>query len=192
VPRPRSMTTGLRPQAGHFMADLGFEHFFNRGMEGCLAPGSGRRIRSIPRIIRWSIDFRQWMAVSAKPEGISRQEHAKNIQQLFNWVEAIERGRCPWARSELWSEGEGEFLKLRAWNAILAQRLVSFQSWTKPNSRSPSPQGAGKRLELLEQAFWWSRSGYAALDRKCPCHGRRRNGKARARVGNITAHGGNF
>ena len=40
-----------------------------------------------------------------------KEYHAKtreNIQQLFNWVEAIERA-LPVERSELWSEGEENF-----------------------------------------------------------------------------------
>jgi len=51
-----------------------------------------------------------------------KEYHAKtreNIQQLFNWVEAIERA-LPVQRSELWSEGEENF-EARL-DAILAQR----------------------------------------------------------------------
>ena len=62
--------------------------------------------------------FRQWMVVSAN----SKEYHAKtreNIQQLFNWVEAIERALRV-ERSELSSEGEENF-EARL-DAILAQR----------------------------------------------------------------------
>ena len=51
-----------------------------------------------------------------------KQYHAKtreNIQQLVQWVEAIERA-LPVERSELWSEGEQNF-EARV-DAILAQR----------------------------------------------------------------------
>ena len=51
-----------------------------------------------------------------------KEYHAKtreNIQQLFYWVEAIERA-LPVERSELWSEGE-ENIEARL-DAILAQR----------------------------------------------------------------------
>jgi hypothetical protein len=51
--------------------------------------------------------FRQWMSVSAN----LKEYHAKtrqNIQQLFNWVEAVEQA-LPVQRSELWSEGEENF-----------------------------------------------------------------------------------
>ena len=62
--------------------------------------------------------FRQWMAASAN----LKEYHAKtreNIQQLFNWVEAVERA-LPVERSELSSEGEENF-EARL-DAILAQR----------------------------------------------------------------------
>jgi len=81
-----------------------------------------------------------------------KEYHAKtreNIQQLFNWVEAIERA-LPVARSELWSEGEENF------EARLTRFLPSassFQSWTSP-IRGVLPPRGGQRLELLEQAFW--------------------------------------
>lgn len=51
-----------------------------------------------------------------------REYHTKtreNIQQLFNWVEAIERA-LPVERSELWSEGEENF-EARL-DAIVARR----------------------------------------------------------------------
>ncbi len=51
-----------------------------------------------------------------------KEYHAKtreNIQQLFNWVDAIERA-LPVERSELWSEGE-ENMEARL-DGILAQR----------------------------------------------------------------------
>jgi hypothetical protein len=43
--------------------------------------------------------------------GNLKEYHAKtreNIEQLFHWVEAIERA-LPVERSELWSEGEENF-----------------------------------------------------------------------------------
>ncbi len=49
----RDYEDGLAASAGHFSADLGFEHFFT-GHGGLLAPGR-RRIRLLPRTIRWSI-----------------------------------------------------------------------------------------------------------------------------------------
>ncbi len=107
---------GLASAAGHFMADLGFEHFFT-GHGGLLAPGAASNpFNSSDHPMEYR--FRQWMAVSAN----LKEYHAKtreNIQQLFNWVEAIERA-LPVARSELWSEGEENF-EARL-DAILAQR----------------------------------------------------------------------
>jgi hypothetical protein len=98
------------------MADLGFEHFFT-GHGGLLAPGAASNpFNSSDHPIEHR--FRQWMAAS----GNLKEYHAKtreNIQQLFHWVEAIERA-LPVERCELWSEGEENF-EARL-DAILAQR----------------------------------------------------------------------
>jgi len=107
---------GLAASAGHFMVDLGFEHFFT-GHGGLLAPGAASNpFNSSDHPTEHT--FRQWMAAG----GNLKEYHAKtreNIQQLFNWVEAIERA-LPVKRSELSSEGEENF-EARL-DAILAQR----------------------------------------------------------------------
>ena len=107
---------GLAARAGHFMADLGFEHFFT-GHGGLLAPGAASNpFNSSDHPIEHT--FRQWMAAG----GNLKEYHAKtreNIQQLFLWVEAVERA-LPAERSELWSEGEENF-EARL-DAIVAQR----------------------------------------------------------------------
>jgi hypothetical protein len=122
-PQPLTLTMhgteyeeGLARSAGHFSADLGFEHFFT-GHGGLLAPGSASNpFASSDHPIEHT--FRQWMAVP----GNLKEYHAKtreNIKLLFNWVEAIE-GALPVERSELWSEGEENF-EARL-DAILGQR----------------------------------------------------------------------
>ena len=107
---------GLAASAGQFMVDLGFEHFFT-GHGGLLAPGAASNpFNSSDHPMEHT--FRQWMAAG----GNLKEYHAKtreNIQQLFNWVEAIERA-LPVERSELSSEGEENF-EARL-DAILAQR----------------------------------------------------------------------
>jgi hypothetical protein len=107
---------GLAATAGHFTADLGFEHFFT-GHGGLLAPGAASNpFHSSDHPLEHR--FRQWMAVKDN----LKEYHAKtreNIQQLFIWVEAVERA-LPVERSELWSEGEENF-EARL-DAILAQR----------------------------------------------------------------------
>ena len=112
---------GIAASAGHFQADLGFEHFFT-GHAGLLVPNPSSNFKSFD-----SSDssehpvehtFRQWMAAG----GNLKEYHAKtreNIQQLFRWVEAIERA-LPVERTELWSEGE-ENIEARL-DEILAQR----------------------------------------------------------------------
>jgi hypothetical protein len=106
----------LAATAGHFTADLGFEHFFT-GHGGLLAPGAASNpFDSSDHPLEHT--FRRWMAAG----GNLKEYHAKtreNIQQLFGWVEAIESA-LPVERSELWSEGEENF-EARL-DAILAQR----------------------------------------------------------------------
>ena len=107
---------GLAATAGHFAADLGFEHFFT-GHGGLLAPGAASNpFDSSDHPLEHT--FRRWMAAG----GNLKEYHAKtreNIQQLFHWVEAVESA-LPVERSELWSEGEENF-EARL-DAILAQR----------------------------------------------------------------------
>jgi hypothetical protein len=107
---------GLAATAGHFSADLGFEHFFT-GHGGLLAPGAASNpFASSDHPIEHT--FRQWMTGPAN----LKEYHSKtreNIQLLYSWVEAIERA-LPVERSELWSEGEENF-EARL-DAILAQR----------------------------------------------------------------------
>ena len=107
---------GIAASEGHFTADLGFEHFFT-GHSGLLAPGAASNpFESSDHPIERT--FRQWMSAPAN----LKEYHAKtreNIQQLFNWVESIERA-MPVERSELSSEGEQNF-EARL-DAILAQR----------------------------------------------------------------------
>jgi len=97
--------SGIAASEGHFVADLGFEHFFT-GHAGLLAPGAA----SNP--FDSSDDpaertFRQWMSVA----GNLKEYHAKtraNIQLLFNWLDAVTQA-LPVERSELSSEGEENF-----------------------------------------------------------------------------------
>ena len=107
---------GIASSEGHFCADLGFEHFFT-GHAGLLAPGAASNpFNSSDHPMEHT--FLQWMKTGEN----LREYHTKtreNIQQLFNWVEAIERA-LPVERSELWSEGEENF-EARL-DAIVARR----------------------------------------------------------------------
>jgi hypothetical protein len=116
---------GIAASAGHFQADLGFEHFFT-GHGRLLTPATTDH-SSEPLLPSNSFNssehpvehtFRQWMAASNN----LKEYHAKtreNIQQLFRWVDAIERA-LPVERTELWSEGEDN-MEARL-DEILAQR----------------------------------------------------------------------
>src|SRR5438094_7732263 len=102
---------GLVSSAGHFQADLAFEHFFT-GHGGLLAPGtsssfskssnSSNSFGSFEHPVEHT--FRQWMGVSDNLKEY-RAKTRENIQQLFLWVDAIARA-LPVERTELWSEGE--------------------------------------------------------------------------------------
>jgi hypothetical protein len=90
---------------GHFSVDLGFEHLFT-GHAGILAPGAASNpFDSSDHPLEKT--FRQWMSIEA-----NRREYAaktrENIQQLFSWIESIERA-LPVERNELSSEGEENF-----------------------------------------------------------------------------------
>jgi hypothetical protein len=107
---------GVAANAGHFAADLGFEHLFT-GHADLLTPNAALHPRDGAEHPEEKTFF-QWMAA----EGNRREYAAKtreNIQQLFNWIEAVERA-LPVQRSELSSEGEENF-EARL-DAILAQR----------------------------------------------------------------------
>lgn len=112
---------GIAASTGHFQADLGFEHFFT-GHAGLLVPDNSSSLKpsnssnSSEHPVEHT--FRQWMAAGNN----LKEYHAKtreNIQQLFGWVDAIERA-LPVERTVLWSEGE-ENMEARL-DEILAQR----------------------------------------------------------------------
>jgi len=107
---------GVAAKSGHFVADLGLEHFFT-GHGGILAPGAASNpFSTSDHPVEHT--FQQWMKVA----GNAKEYHAKtreNIQQLMNWLDSVERA-LPVERSELWSEGEENF-EARL-DAILAQR----------------------------------------------------------------------
>ena len=96
---------GIASSEGHFVADLGFEHFFT-GHAGLLAPGAASNpFASSDHPMERT--FRQWMSVPAN----LKEYHAKtreNIQVLFNWMDSIAQA-LPLDRSELSSEGEENF-----------------------------------------------------------------------------------
>ena len=96
---------GIAASAGHFQADLGFEHFFT-GHAGLLVPSTASNSPNAANTPEHPVEhtFRQWMAAGNN----LKEYHAKtreNIQQLFSWMDAIERA-LPVERAELWSEGE--------------------------------------------------------------------------------------
>jgi len=107
---------GASDADGQFSADLGFEHLFT-GHAGLLAPGTASNpFDSSDHPIEKT--FRQWMSIEN-----NRREYAvktrENIQQLFQWIESLERA-LPVERYELLSEGEENF-EARL-DAILGQR----------------------------------------------------------------------
>jgi len=107
---------GIAGATGHFVGDLGFEHFFT-GHAGLLAPGTATNpFASSEHPVERT--FRNWMAGTENLKQY-HQKTRENIQKLFAWVEAVEAA-LPVERSELSSEGEENF-EARL-DAILAQR----------------------------------------------------------------------
>jgi len=112
----RTYDEGVAATAGHFYADLGFEHLFT-GHAGLLAPGAAKNpFDNSDHPVEKT--FRNWMASSENLKQY-HQKTRENIQKLFSWVEAVEAA-LPVERSELSSEGEDNF-EARL-DAILAQR----------------------------------------------------------------------
>jgi hypothetical protein len=107
---------GVAATAGHFNADLGFEHLFT-GHAGLLAPGAAKNpFDSSDHPVEKT--FRNWMTSSENLKQY-HQKTRENIQMLYGWVEAVEAA-LPVERNELWSEGEDNF-EARL-DAIVAQR----------------------------------------------------------------------
>jgi hypothetical protein len=94
---------GACAEAGHFQADLGFEHLFT-GHAGLLAARSA----SVP-LPRHPTEA-EFLAVMARPEALREyhQRTRENIQKLMDWMQAMEEA-VPVARYRMWSEGEENF-----------------------------------------------------------------------------------
>ncbi len=94
---------GVYADAGHFQADIGFEHLFT-GHAGLL----GSRADAVARPQHPA--EAEFLAVMARPENL-REYHQKtreNIQELMGWMQAVEQA-LPVERYRLWSEGEENF-----------------------------------------------------------------------------------
>ncbi len=94
---------GAYAEAGHFQADIGFEHLFT-GHAGLL----GLRADSVTSPQHPT--EAAFLAVMARPENL-REYHQKtcaNIQKLMDWLRAVEEA-IPLERYCLWSEGEENF-----------------------------------------------------------------------------------
>lgn len=92
---------GVASEWGHFLADAGFEHLYT-GHAGVLGRG-GRSAPADPV----EAEFLAWMT---NEEHLHEyyQKTRDNIQQLLNWIGAVERA-LPIEHYRLWSEGEENF-----------------------------------------------------------------------------------
>jgi hypothetical protein len=90
-------------ESGHFLTDLGFEHYFT-GHAGLLG------IRQLRRPTAESPEEARFMEVMAWPENLEKyqKETRENIKALMAWVSRIEKA-IPVERVQLWSEGEENF-----------------------------------------------------------------------------------
>jgi hypothetical protein len=94
---------GTYAESGHFLADVGFEHFFT-GHAGLLP---GRNADSILPEDQEEARFLLWMS---QPEN-AREYYEKtreNIRKLMDWMREAEQA-LPIERTRLWSEGEENF-----------------------------------------------------------------------------------
>ena len=89
---------GTAAEWGHFLADVGFEHLYT-GHAGILGRG-GRSAPSDP------VEA-EFLALMTNEERLHEyyRKTRENIQQLMNWISAVERA-LPLDHYRLWSEGE--------------------------------------------------------------------------------------
>ncbi len=94
---------GVYADAGHFQADIGFEHLFtgHAGLLGSHADAVARPQHPAEA---------EFLAVMARPENLGEyhQKTRENIQELMGWMHAVEQA-LPVERYRLWSEGEENF-----------------------------------------------------------------------------------
>ena len=94
---------GAYIEAGHFQAEIGFEHVFT-GHAGLLSSrADSARMPQHPAEA-------EFLALMARSDNLHEyhQKTRENIQMLMDWVEAIEQA-LPLERYCLWSEGEENF-----------------------------------------------------------------------------------
>ena len=94
---------GAHAEAGHFEADIGFEHLFT-GHAGLLG------LRGASGATPEHPTESEFVAVMTQPEKL-REYHQKtreNIQKLMDWMRAVESAVAV-ERYRLWSEGEENF-----------------------------------------------------------------------------------
>jgi hypothetical protein len=90
---------GIAADFGHFLADLGFEHFYT-GHGGLLGTRGSRSAPADPV----EAEFLAWMTDDAHLHEYYEKTR-ENILQLTDWVRAVEKA-LPIERTRLWSEGE--------------------------------------------------------------------------------------
>ena len=90
---------GVAADAGHFVADIGFEHLLT-GHAGLLGLHGSRSAPSDP------VEA-EFLTLMTREERLHEyhEKTRENIQQLFSWVRDVEQA-LPVERYRLWSEGE--------------------------------------------------------------------------------------
>jgi hypothetical protein len=93
---------GIAANAGHFIADIGFEHLFT-GHGGLLGSHGAFPSHEPPGDPAEA----QFLALMTQEESLVEyhEKTRENVQQLMAWVRAIE-GALPVEHYRLWSEGE--------------------------------------------------------------------------------------
>jgi len=96
--RGEACDDGIAAQTGNFAADLGFEHLFT-GPAGWPEFGGARNTPAN------SVETELLPPMSIEQLHEYYEKTRQNIQQLFQWLRAVEQA-LPIERYQLWSEGE--------------------------------------------------------------------------------------
>jgi len=94
---------GVWQETGHFLVDMGLEHFFT-GHAGLLG------FEERPRAAAVHHDEANFVTIMSFPENrrVYQEKTRENIRKVFDWMRRIEAS-IPVQQSRLWSEGEENF-----------------------------------------------------------------------------------
>jgi hypothetical protein len=106
IARGSAYDDGLSTQTGDFAADLGFENLFT-GHGGLLGSREGESAPAGLNGAGPEAGEAEFLALINSEQRLREYQDKtrQNIQQLFGWLRAVQKG-LPIERDQLWSEGE--------------------------------------------------------------------------------------